>query len=83
MVSCRKHVEDLVIQPGLSAKMVGIDGTYTIVQGDDGMTSDMDITASALTYDFDPMDTETGEKVDMGFAANDMTTDMIGKYYIR
>lgn len=61
-----------VIQPGLSAKMVGIGGTYTIVQGDDGMTSDMDITASALTYDFDPMDTETGDKADMGFAANDM-----------
>ncbi|WP_417278703.1 hypothetical protein [Celeribacter sp.] len=66
-------VEDMVIQPGLTAKIVGINGTYTLEQVENGWTSDMDITASALSYDFDPMDTETGEKVDMGFAANDMT----------
>lgn len=66
-------VDDLMIQPGLTAKIVGIDGTYTLEQLEAGLTSDMDITASALTYDFDPMDTETGDQVDMSFAANDMT----------
>ena len=66
-------MDDQMIQPGLTAKIIGIGGTYTLAQRDGGLTSDMDITASALTYDFDPMDTDTGDKVDMGFAANDMT----------
>ncbi|MBW6416148.1 hypothetical protein [Celeribacter sp. PS-C1] len=65
-------IDDMVIQPGLSVAMIGIGGTYTIVEGEDGLSSEMDLNANTLTYDFDPMDTETGDKVEMGFAANDM-----------
>ncbi|WP_417275001.1 hypothetical protein [Celeribacter halophilus] len=73
MVNDPVMMDGEMIQPGLSAKVAGISGTYSIDRSGEALTSGIDMTAAVLSYEFDEMETEEGDLVDMGFTANGMT----------
>ncbi|SFJ52601.1 hypothetical protein [Celeribacter neptunius] len=64
-------IDGKTMQPGLTATLSGVSGTYSLRKEDDALASEMDIKGSSLIYDIDPVEGEDGT-VEIGFEAHDL-----------